>query len=209
MPVGRPGPGLDAPEQHASSSRCCRLSATRGLLADRRIRHLRGPMPTPAVEEDLRDEGVRSLSAFEYALYVVVNGFWRWQVTCAERAGVKNLAPLDIEVLHSVNNRARNKRLGDICLVMNIAEPHVVSYCLKKLIGLELVTFERAGRDRVYCASPTGDEFCERYRKIRREFLIDLIKDRHGDPAELTSASKTLREMSRIYDDARRAATIA
>lgn len=155
------------------------------------------------------DENSLYLSGLEYPLYVVANGFWRWQVHCAEAAGVRNLGALDIQVLHTVNHRARNKKLGDICLVLNISEGHVVSYCLKKLNDAELVEFELSGRDRIYRSTKAGDEFCNRYREVRRQYLVKLLEENGEDFEAFRRMGDQLLRLARLYDEARRAVTVA
>ena len=54
-------------------------------------------------------------------------------------SGLSGLAPLEVQILHSVNHRDREKTLGDLCTMLNIEDTHVVSYALKKLVSLDLV----------------------------------------------------------------------
>ena len=58
------------------------------------------------------------------------NAFHRWVVHCMSAAGLKDLMPLDVLVLHHVSHRARDKRLSDICFIMNIEDTHLVNYSL-------------------------------------------------------------------------------
>lgn len=158
--------------------------------------------PTPSRES-------ARLSELEYTLYVVAHGFWRWQTHCAQAAGLRNLGSLDIQVLHTVNHRARNKQLADICLVLNVTERHMVTYCLRKLIDRGLVEFEQAGRDRRYRASKAGDAFCARYRRVREAFLLNVLTRDGADFDAMESATRNLAELSRSYEEAIRAVTIA
>jgi predicted MarR family transcription regulator len=155
------------------------------------------------------DENALCLSDLEYPLYVAAHGFWRWQVHCAEAAGARNLGSLDIQVLHTVNHRARNKRLGDICLVLNLTETHTVAYCLKKLQDSGLVDHEQSGRDRIYRSSATGDALCRRYREIRWQYLVRLLEEEGVDFQALRCMGDQLLRLARFYDEAGRAATVA
>ncbi|HBD32521.1 MAG TPA: transcriptional regulator, partial [Cupriavidus sp.] len=65
---------------------------------------------------------------------------------CMGAAGVRDLTFLDVLVLHHVNHRGRAKRLADICFVLNVEDTHLVTYALKKLVGLGLVAGERVGK---------------------------------------------------------------
>ncbi|MEZ5738230.1 MAG: winged helix DNA-binding protein [Burkholderiaceae bacterium] len=149
------------------------------------------------------------LSDLEYTLYVVAHGFWRWQTHCAQAAGVRNLGALDIQVLHTVNHRARDKHLADICLVLNITERHTVTYCLRKLQAAGLVEYEQAGRDRTYRATASGDAFCARYRQVREEFLLRVLGRDGADFAAMESITSSLISLARSYEEAGRAVTIA
>ena len=79
------------------------------------------------------------MSEFEFGLIVAGNAFHRWIIHCMAAAGLKDLTPLDVLVLHHVTHRARDKRLVDICFIMNIEDTHLVNYALKKLQGLGVV----------------------------------------------------------------------
>ena len=51
------------------------------------------------------------MSEFEFGLIVAGNAFHRWIAHCMSAAGLKDLMPLDVLVLHHVTHRARDKRL--------------------------------------------------------------------------------------------------
>jgi hypothetical protein len=68
------------------------------------------------------------LSEFEFGLIVAWNAFSRWAVRCMAAAGVGELTITDVLLLHHVNHRARNKKLADICFVLNYEDTHVVAY---------------------------------------------------------------------------------
>jgi predicted MarR family transcription regulator len=54
----------------------------------------------------------QELSELEFGLIVAGNAFNRWMVRCMNAAGLPELSPLDILVLHSVNHRNRAKKNG-------------------------------------------------------------------------------------------------
>src|SRR3978361_2141106 len=81
----------------------------------------------------------RELSEFEFGLIVAGHAFNRWVVRCMAAAGVKDLTALDVLLLHHVNHRAREKKLGDISFMLNIEDTHLVSYSLKKLVAMRMV----------------------------------------------------------------------
>lgn len=149
------------------------------------------------------------LSELEFAMIVSSNGFLSWVSRCAEAAGGRGLSPLDVLVLHAINLRARNKRLADICLVLNVEDSHLVGYSLKKLEEYGYATHRQDGRDRIYESSPDGDAFCTRYLEVRENSLVESLKLDEVDFAGLEDTAKALNRMARYYDHASRTATIA
>ena len=107
------------------------------------------------------------MSEFEFGLIVASNAFHRWVVHCMSAAGLKDLMPLDVLVLHHVSHRARDKRLSDICFIMNIEDTHLVNYSLKKLVSLGVVVSSKSGKEVTYAATETGSASVQRYREIR------------------------------------------
>ena len=152
------------------------------------------------------------LSEFEYGLIVASNALNRWVVRCMAAAGVGDLGALDILVLHSVNHRARDKKLADICFVLNVEDSHTVSYALRKLVRAGLVGARKSGKETFYATTEDGSAACERYRQVREDCLIAALDvfagASEGDLNQrLGSAADLLRAASGLYDQAARAAT--
>ena len=83
---------------------------------------------------------IPALSEFEFGAIMVSHAFDRWTVRCMAAAGIPDLSPIDVLVLHTAFHRGKPKRMADICLVLNIEDMHVVSYAIKKLARLKLVS---------------------------------------------------------------------
>jgi len=149
----------------------------------------------------------RELSEFEYSLITGSAAFTRWAERCMAVSGTSGLGAQDILILHGVNHRARGRKLSDVCMVMHIEDPHIVSYSLKKLIAHGLVAFEKRGRERHYATTRKGDEVCNRYRQTRDRMLVDIFSKvaMHDDA---TAAANFLRTMTALYDQAARLATV-
>ncbi len=149
----------------------------------------------------------RELSEFEYSLIVGSAAFARWAERCMAVSGTTGLGDQDIQVLHSVNHRARGRKLSDVCMVMHVEDPHIVAYSLKKLIAHGLVGFEKRGRERHYATTRKGDEVCNRYRQTRDRMLVDIFSKvaMHNDAL---AAANFLRTMTALYDQAARLATV-
>ena len=159
----------------------------------------------------LVSERAAELSELEFGLIIAGHAFNRWVVRCMAAAGEGDLGPLDVLVLHSVNHRGREKKLADICFVLNVEDTHTVTYALKKLLRLGLVRAAKSGKETVYAISPAGRVACERYREVREDCLIGAFEAFAGGRREdlnrdIGAAAELLRALSGLYDQAARAA---
>lgn len=148
----------------------------------------------------------RELSEFEFGLIISNNAFSRWIVHCMAAAGLRELTPLDVLVMHHVHHRARGKRLGDICFIMNVEDTHLINYSLKKLQGLDVVEATRSGKEVTYATTDLGRQHLERYRDIREDCLIGALKTNEALNHEIGELARLLRVLSGVYDQAARAA---
>lgn len=153
------------------------------------------------------------LSEFEFGLIIAGNAFQRWIVRGMAAAGLPDLSALDVLVLHSVNHRDRDKKLADLCFVLNVEDTHTVAYALKKLQRLGLVDARRSGKERLYATTEAGRAACERYRQVREACLVKALSAFAGGEAapedlgaELGATAGLLRALSGLYDQAARAA---
>lgn len=145
------------------------------------------------------------LSELEFGLIVAWNAFSRWAVRCMAAAGCPDLTITDVLVLHHICHRARNKKLGDICFVLNYEDTHVVAYSLKKLVAAGLAVGEKVGKEVFYSPSTTGEAAVQKYQAVREACLVaNLDAERNADIGEL---ARLMRTMSGLYDQAARAAT--
>lgn len=145
-------------------------------------------------------------SEFEYGLIIAYNAFSRWMVKCMSAAGGADLGPLEILVLHNVNSRGRDKRLSDICFLLNIEDTHTVNYALRKLLKAGLLEGEKRGKEVFYSASDTGAALCESYRKVRAQCLLEGLGHMDLTGEDLRDIATRLRALSGQYDQASRAA---
>ena len=147
----------------------------------------------------------RELSELEFGLIVAWNAFSRWAVRCMAAAGCPDLTITDVLLLHHVQHRARNKKLADICFVLNYEDTHVVAYSLKKLLAAGLVKAEKQGKEVFYSPTTQGETFVQNYRGVREECLVkNLDTELNADIGEL---ARLLRTMSGLYDQAARSAS--
>lgn len=147
-----------------------------------------------------------ALSEFEFALTMTVHAFQRWMLRCMTAAGIPELTPMDVLVLHNVNHRGKAKRLADICLVLNIEDTHLVNYSLKKLERLKLLKSGRKGKEKTVAITPAGEDACKRYAQIREQLLVKSVLATGIDPGRLSEIAAAMRSLSGQYDQAARAA---
>jgi len=160
----------------------------------------------------LVSERAAETSAFEYGLYIASNAFDRWITRCMAAAGYPDLSALDVMVLHTVNHRDRDKKLADICFVLNIEDSHTVNYALKKLTRAGLVAGDKRGKEIFYATTEEGQAACVKYREVREDCLIAAFSAFGGGDsgdlnAEIGEAADLLRALSGLYDQAARSAS--
>lgn len=147
------------------------------------------------------------LSEFEFGLIIATHAFNRWMTRCMGAAGVKDMTAVDVLVVHHTNHRGMEKRLADICFVLNIEDTHVVSYSLKKLVAAGYVRSQKKGKEVFFSTTEAGAELCMRYRDVREACLMPGFSGSAEENRQLGDFAKLLRTVSGRYDQAARAAT--
>jgi predicted MarR family transcription regulator len=171
-------------------------------MSDKEKRQI-GPVVSAA---HLASGAMPAISEVEYALTLTTNAFQRWTVRCTAASGYPGLAAVDVQVLHSVHHRGREKSLADLCLVLNIEDTHLVNYALKKLEAMGLVFTGKRGKEKTAGITEKGIAACEKYHTIREALLIEGIKALGLDMKEISRAATLLRALSGQYDQAARSA---
>ena len=157
--------------------------------------------------EHLVSEKSPELSELEFGLIIASHAFGRWMTRCMAGAGVKDMTETEILVVHHVNHRGREKKLADICFVLNIEDTHVVSYALKKLANLGLVAGHRRGKEVFWSATAAGEALCERYRQVREACLMPGFSGTEEENRRIGDLARLLRTLSGRYDQGARAAS--
>ena len=147
------------------------------------------------------------LSEVEFGLIIATHAFNRWMIRCMNAAGAKDMTPVDVLVMHHINHRGSAKRLADICFVLNIEDTHVVSYSVKKLVGMKLVAGAKRGKEVFLSATKEGAALCERYREVREACLLPGFSGQEEENRRFGEVAQLLRTLSGRYDQAARAAS--
>lgn len=168
-------------------------------------------MPDPqrriVSSQHLAEGPAAEASEFEYGLIIAYNSFARWMQRCMNAAGMGELSPLEILVLHNANHRDREKRLTDICFLLNIEDTHTVNYALRKLLKLGLLSSEKRGKEVFYRTSEEGRALVQAYKKVREECLLEPMLGGTMAGEKLSDVAAALRLLSGHYDQASRAAS--
>lgn len=147
-----------------------------------------------------------ALSEVEFGVIMLSHAFNRWMVRCMAAAGVPDLSPLDVLVLHNINHRDKGKTLADICLVLNIEDTHTVAYALKKLERQKLIRSGKRGKEKLVLVTDKGRDVCVRYASIREELLVKSVLSTEVSSEVLSQVAARIRALSGHYDQASRAA---
>ena len=147
-----------------------------------------------------------ALSELEFGLILLGHAFERWIVRCMAAAGMPDLSPLDVLVVHTIAHRGKAKRLADICLVLNIEDTHLVTYSVKKLEAAGLVSSGRSGNEKTVALTRKGETVVAGYTKIRETLLVAPVKGTGSDDRKVSEVAALMRALSGHYDQAARSA---
>ena len=145
-------------------------------------------------------ENSQLMTQFEQALSVSKNAFEQWVVRCGAAAGMKGYSALELLVLH----KERPKRIADICFSIKIEDTHLVSYALRKLAKAGYVQSRKQGKETFYSATPAGGEVIDRYKAVRRKYLIRSLSMLSSSEVDLEHLASILHALSGIYEQAAR-----
>ncbi len=172
-------------------------------MAKAKARDRLGPVVSAA---HLASGAMPALSELEFAVVVQSNAFNRWIARCCQAAGGEGLSAMEVQILHAVNHRERDKSLAELCMMFNIEDTHVVSYALKKLQQQKLVQAGKRGKEKTVKITDYGSALCESYRTVREKLLVNAAKSMGLDEGRLSEIAMLLRVISGIYDQASRSA---
>jgi len=167
-------------------------------------KHLRsvaslGPIVSSA---HLAEGGSPGMSEVEYGLILASHAFSR----CMAAAGLPGLSPIEVLILHSIRHRGREKKLADICLVLDIEDTHIATYAIRKLEKAGLLTTGKASKEKTVKITEKGAEACARYAQIRERLLVDSTANARPSEETLSEVAALLRFMSGAFNQATRSA---
>jgi len=148
------------------------------------------------------------LSELELALTVLWNSVRRWLSQRSNTRPISGLADLDVFLLHLLVYRNKQLRAVDLAFALSIDDMHVVSYSLKKLARLGMISSVRVGKEVFYEPTQPGRQHYVDFLDDRKQYLepaMALIAHDH----DLRSLTTLLRALSGVYEQAARSAASA
>jgi len=143
------------------------------------------------------------LSQLEMALTVLWNSARRW---LSKRSSVNGLSDLDVFLMHMLAYRNTALRASDLAFALAIDDMHLVSYSLKKLTKLGLITSAKSGKEVVYRATAAAAEDRNAFLEDRGRYVEPAIRDLMASGVDVAALTKALRTLSGVYEQAARAA---
>lgn len=144
------------------------------------------------------------MTQFELGMIVAKNAFEQWVVRCGAAAGMKGYSPLELLILHMIDDNARPRRLADICFGLKIEDTHLVSYAMKKLTKADLVTSRKEGKDTFFSNTAAGSEIVCKYKAVREKILIRSLGMLSIEQLDLEGQAARMRALAAVYEQAAR-----
>lgn len=157
------------------------------------------PSSNSASDAQLSEE----LSQLEMSLTVLWNSARRW---LSKRSSVNGLSDLDVFLMHMLAYRNTALRASDLAFALAIDDMHLVSYSLKKLTKLGLITSTKSGKEVVYRATGAAAEDRKDFLEDRARYVEPAIRDLMTSGLDVAALTRALRTLSGVYEQAARAA---
>jgi predicted MarR family transcription regulator len=149
------------------------------------------------------------LSEMELSLTVLWNSVRRWLAQRSNANAINGLSDLDVFLLHLLVYRNKPLRGIDLAFALSIDDLHLVSYALKKLAKLDMITSSRAGKEVFYQATAKGRENYDEFISDRERYLEPAMGFLQKSDIDIEALNLALRTLSGIYEQAARAAASA
>lgn len=148
-------------------------------------------------------------TAYEFALMQVFEAYQRWVVQGQRLVGYPEINYNEVVVLHVVRMQERAKDAATIAKLVNRDDLPNVLYNLRKLVSIGLVEKVRIGSGTFFAITDRGRVETDRFAELRRDLLIDNMREIASIHEKLRSAVDLMHSMTGVYDiAARETATI-
>jgi predicted MarR family transcription regulator len=148
------------------------------------------------------------LSELELTLTVLWNCVRRWLSQRSNSQAVNGLSDLDVFLMHLLVYRNKPLRGIDMAFALSIDDMHLVSYSLKKLARVGLISSRKIGKEVFYVATEKAQEHYFDFVNDRKKYLEPAMKFLSKD-FDLEALTGFLRTLSSVYEQAARSAASA
>jgi predicted MarR family transcription regulator len=132
----------------------------------------------------------------------------RWLSQRSNSQTVNGLSDLDVFLMHLLVYRNKPLRGIDLAFALSIDDMHLVSYSLKKLARVGLISSRKIGKEVFYVATEKGQEHYFDFVNDRKKYLEPAMKFLSKD-FDLEALTGFLRTLSSVYEQAARSAASA
>lgn len=146
------------------------------------------------------------LTELELTLTVLWNSVRRWMSQRSNSSEVNGLSELDVFLLHLLVYRNRQLRAIDLAFALSIDDIHLVTYSLKKLARIGMVSSAKIGKEVFYNATEKGREHYDDFHEDRRTYLEPAMTFKPPEGVDIAKVNQFLRALSGMYEQAARAA---
>jgi predicted MarR family transcription regulator len=143
------------------------------------------------------------ISQLEMSLTVLWNSAKRW---LSKRSSVNGLSDLDVFLMHLLAYRNTALRASDLAFALAIDDMHLISYSLKKLAKMGLITSAKSGKEVLYRAAKGAIEHRNAFLDDRARYVEPAIKGLLASGTDIRVLTAALRALSGVYEQAARAA---
>jgi predicted MarR family transcription regulator len=160
----------------------------------------------PTDESILEQTDAEQLTELELTLTVLWNSVRRWMSQQSNSDGINGLSELDVFLVHLLVYRNRKLRATDLAFALSIDDMHLVTYALKKLVRLGLVTSNKIGKEVFYNPTDAGKAHYEDFHEARRKYLEPSMSFIPNNSIDIEKINHFLRALSGMYEQAARSA---
>ncbi|GIL39650.1 winged helix DNA-binding protein [Roseiterribacter gracilis] len=164
---------------------------------------------SPKPRKQIEKSDGEKLSEMELSLTVLWNSVRRWLGQRSNANAVNGLSDLDVFLLHLLVYRNKPLRGIDLAFALSIDDLHLVSYALKKLAKLGMISSGRVGKEVFYEATAKGRENYDEFISDRERYLEPAMGFLQKSDIDIEALNLALRTLSGIYEQAARAAASA
>lgn len=142
----------------------------------------------------------------EWTLIRWQEAYSRYTRQALNMQGLTTMSVQEMEILNIVRLHDRPKPAGMIAHLLNRDDIQNVQYGLRKLLKLKFIqkVKDGAGKNFNLAVTETGRRVCDESARIRRQLLVEQVKQLENGEETLQRAAKVVSMFTGLYDEAGR-----